>query len=49
MRPRETEVIDSRIARLQALLKRLRAERRLSVLAEKHQKALKKPENRRPG
>jgi len=38
MRLRSTEVIDQRIARLQALIKRLRAERRLAVLREKHQK-----------
>jgi hypothetical protein len=34
--PRRIEVIDNRIIRLQALMKRLRAERRLAVLREKH-------------
>ena len=36
MRLRSVEKIDYRIDRLQALMKRLRAERRLAVLREKH-------------
>jgi len=35
---RSIDSIDHRIARLQALMKRLRAERRLAVLREKHRR-----------
>lgn len=38
MKLRTVNIIDHRISRLQALMKLLRAERRLAVLREKHHK-----------